>query len=145
MSTDESDRAWELSGKRYSASQDRAAVKPMQEEAQWSKGVAEDLASDASLIARDETRMIFSEKQSAEVWRARMNREAFGSADNWDVRQVRVVRKDAELAEAMREAGITPVQCGDYYILDADFFERGLALELLMALRKRIRSLEGPR
>jgi len=145
MSTDESDRAWELSGKRYSASQDRAAVKPMQEEAPWSKGVAEDLASDASLIARDETRMIFSEKQSAEVWRARMNREAFGSADNWDVRQVRVVRKDAELAEAMREAGITPVQCGDYYILDADFFERGLALELLMALRKRIRSLEGPR
>jgi len=143
MSTDESESAWELTGRRYLVTPERRASDAGPDEDQpWPKGIAEDLASDSSLIARNEDRMIFAEKQSAEIWRKRMNREALASAENWDVREVRIIKRDGALAKAIEEAGVTHITCEDYYVLDTDFLERGLALELVMALRKRIESLE---
>lgn len=143
MSILESDSAWELTGKRYTGLPDQSTSNSRPgEEAPWPKGITEDLASDRSLIARSEDRMIFDEKQSADVWRERMNREALTSAEKWEVREVKIIRKDRALAKAIEEAGVTPTSCEDYYVLDTDFFERGLALELVMALRKRIESLE---
>ena len=141
MADEESKIAWELTGEWQSSPPWRHAPKAGTE-GTWPKGVLEDLASDKSIVARDETRMLFTEKQSAVLWRERLTKEDLAAADKWDLKQVRIAEKSSALARAMDEAGITPSMCEGYYVLDSDFFERGLALELIMALRKRVESLE---
>jgi len=141
MTDEESKIAWELTGEWQSSPPWKRDPKAATAGA-WPKGVLEDLAGDKSIVARDEKRMLFTQKQSAEVWRERLTKEDLAAADRWDLKQVRIAKKDSALAKAMDEAGITPSICEEYYVLNSDFFERGLALELVMALRKRIESLE---
>lgn len=143
MLAEESKVAWELWGEwtigppwRTTSSAKEGGEKP------WPKRIMEDLLAEKSLIARDEKRLVFNERAVAEVWRERINREAVSAAERWDLRQVRLVRKDGALAKAIEQAGLTLDSCEGYYVAESDFIEHILPLELIMAMGKRVDALE---
>ena len=143
MLADDSIVAWELEGE-WSVEPPWHATTDAKEggEKPWPPRILEDLHTDKSIIARDVSRIVFRERQSAEVWRERIGREGFSVAERWDLKQVRLVKKGSALAEAIDGAGLSLKSCEGFYAVESDFFEHILPLELILALRTRMDTLE---
>ena len=143
MLADDSLVAWELEGEWSVEPPWHETTDPKEGgEKPWPPRILEDLSKDKNVIVRDASRIVFRQKQSAEVWRERIDRDGVSAAERWNLKQVRLVKRGSPLAEAIENAGLSVKSCEGFYVAESDFFEHILPLELILALGKRLDALE---